>query len=909
MTGETCPRFLRFCGKHSRPLLFLIIAASLSLSAQTPQVRPMQADGVVRLLADLEGALTTNNVDEFIRLTSTILPTAEMAAFAGSSFGEGQTSAAVRERDRRPSGFGYTVLVEVLIGRGRVGRISTWQLLVQPRVDEIDRYEIAGATAVAAVDGLVRLDLDTTQQFAARDLTFRAPGLTVRMTGAVFLAQVEAGATALVFRGRGEMLFAPDNAAEQVQVRAFSGAPALDTPIEMAYLRLSPGDFSRHLASAQLVPVATNPADLARARALFDEFNTRSYTLNLGDLTSERWSLLPPDGDVLAELRTKRFGTLTYVRASDDPEDVSLFDRARGRNISVYASAERLETRGRYYSEDDAAAYDVQHYAVEAHFDPEREWISGRGSLRIKTRRNELSSLSIKLAESFVVTSVSSPSFGRVLALRISGQSGILVGLPKSVPRGTELVLDVFYSGKLAPQNIDREAMVVSPDGQQVPEPLDRPILPEPRYLYSNRAYWYPQAPITDFATASLELTVPAQFQIVASGSLVSSVVTPVPEGSTRGGDARAERTVRFLADRPLRYIACVISRFVPVGRARAKVPAVASSALTNAPIAESPAGFVNLDVVATPRLMRANRALPERTANIVEFFASEIGEAPYPDFTLAALDAEIPSGHSPAYFGVWNQPTLPTSLSWRDDPVALNGHPFFFLAHEVAHQWWGQAIGWKNYHEQWLSEGLTQYFAVRYVGHDRGPETERAMFAQMRGSALALSKHGPVDFGYRLGHIQNDGRIFRGLVYNKSAMVLHMLRRFIGDEAFNRGIQRFYKTHRFQKAGTGDVRAAFEAETSVPLERFFERWIHGFTIPEVQLNWRMDSPTELVVRVAQLGETFDFPLTVTVQFANGSTAQHTLAVSTQLHEARIPVDAPVRRVDTRDDLSLVRVK
>jgi hypothetical protein len=881
------------------------------VSAQTPQVRPMQADGVVRLLADLEGALITNNIDEFIRLTSTTLPTAEMAAFAGSSFGEGQNSAAVRERDRRPAGTGYTVLVEMLMGRGGVGRIATWQLLVQPRIDDVDRYEIAGATAVAAVDGLIRLDLDTTQQFAARDLVFRAPGLTVHMaSGAVFVARVESGATALVFRGNGQMRFAPDDPAEQVQVRAFGGRPALEESIEAAYFRINPGEFAGRFSAAQLVPVEINPGDLARARTLFKEFNTRSYTLNLGDLTNERWSLLPPEGDVLAELRTKRFGNLTYVRAADDDEDVSLFDRARARNISVYASPERLATRGRYYSEDDAAAYDVQHYAVQVRFDPEREWISGRGSLRITTRRDELSSLSIKLAEPFAVSSVSSPVFGRVLALRISGQAGILVSLPKPVPRGTELVLDVFYSGKLPPQNIDREALLVSPDAQQpqqVPEPLDRPIQPEPRYLYSNRSYWYPQAPVTDFATASLELTVPAQFQVVATGSLVSSVVTPIPEGARRDGDTRAERTVRFLADRPLRYVACVISRFVPVGRAQAKVPAVAAPVPTTA--AELPAGLVNIDVVATPRLLRANRSLPERTARIVEFLSSAIGEAPYPDFSLAALDAEVPSGHSPAYFGVWNQPTLPTTLSWREDPVALNGHPFFFLAHEVAHQWWGQAIGWKNYHEQWLSEGLAQYFAVLYAGHDRGPDTERAMFLQMRGSALALSRHGPVDFGYRLGHIQNDGRIFRGLVYNKSAVVLHMLRRFIGDEAFFRGIQRFYRTHRFQKAGTGDLRAAFEAETSVPLERFFERWVHGFTLPEVQLNWRLDSPTELVIRVAQLGETFDFPLTVTIQFEDGSTSQHTVAVSTQLHETRIPVAAPVRRVDTRDDLSLVRVK
>jgi len=317
----------------------------------------------------------------------------------------------------------------------------------------------------------------------------------------------------------------------------------------------------------------------------------------------------------------------------------------------------------------------------------------------------------------------------------------------------------------------------------------------------------------------------------------------------------------------------------------------------------------VNVDVVATPRLLRANRALPDRTARILEFYAGIIGEAPYPDFSLATLDAELPSGHSPGYFAIWNQPSIISTLSWRDDPVSLNGHPFFFLAHEVAHQWWGQAIGWKNYHEQWLSEGLSQYFAALYAGHDRGPDTERDLFRQMRDSAMDLSRHGPVHLGYRLGHIQSDGRIFRGLVYNKSAVVLHMLQRLIGPEAFTRGIQRFYRTHRFQKAGTDDLQRAFEAETPLPLGRFFDHWIHGFVVPEVRLTWRMEDATHLAVRVEQLREPFDFPLTLTIQHGDGRLEQITVPVTTPVHEALIPVGGPVRRVDTRDDTSLVTVK
>jgi len=867
------------------------------------QQRPMQADGVVQLLADIEAAVAANNSDDLLRLTAPTLPAADLTSFISTSFAEGQTSAAVRERDRRRERNGYSLMMEMLIARGMSGRISTWQLLVEPRADEPERYVIARATPIASVDGLIQLQLDTSTQYSPRDLVFSSEGLTLRLSsGAVFLAPAGSGSTALLFRGRGTMRFAPPDPAEQVQLRAFGGKPILESDIDTAFIRINPNDFDSRFPSSRLVPVEVDASEIGKARAVFEEFSSQSYTLSLGDLTSDNWSLLPPRGDVLAELHTKRFDTLTYLRSTGDAEDISLFDRARGRNISVYASAEQLASRGRYYSEDDTAAYDVLHYDVDARFDPEREWISGKGSLRLRTKRDGMTTLSLKLAEPLAISSVSSPTLGRVLALRIAGRSSVLVSLNRPLPMGAELELDLSYSGRLSPQNIEREALLVSADGQLAQSPFapDRPIPAEPRYLYSNRSYWYPQAPITDYATASLRLTVPAQYQVVASGNLVSSVVTPVAEESGRSGDEHSERAVRFMADRPLRYLACLISRFVPVGQAQASVPPDAPG---------GPPGTIDVDVVATPRLQRGTRDLPERLAGMLEFFSSMAGGAPYQNFSLATLDAELPSGHSPAYFAVWNQAVLPTNLVWRDDPVSLDGHPLFILAHEVAHQWWGQAIGWKNYHEQWLSEGLSQYFAARWAGHDRGEETERDMFADMRDSAVRLSRHGPIHLGYRLGHVQNDGRIFRGLIYNKSAVVVDMLRRFIGPEAFSRGMQRFYRTHRFKKAGTDDFKEAFQAETTQPLDRFFERWIHGFTIPEVRLSWRMADDTHLAVRLEQRGETFDFPLTLTIQHGSGRYEQITVAVTTPSFDTVIPVEAPVRRVDTRDDTSLVTVK
>src|SRR5262249_41920374 len=151
--------------------------------------------------------------------------------------------------------------------------------------------------------------------------------------------------------------------------------------------------------------------------------------------------------------------------------------------------------------------------------------------------------------------------------------------------------------------------------------------------------------------------------------------------------------------------------------------------------------------------------------------------------------DDNMPGGHSPAFLTVLHQRLSTSPYDWRADPVAFDPSPNFLLAHEVAHQWWGQAVGWKNYHEQWLSEGLAQYFATLYVGQVQGQQAMRDLLKGMRDSALSQSDNGPIALGYRLGHIANDSTTFRVILYNKTAVVLDMLRRLMGERPFMTGL------------------------------------------------------------------------------------------------------------------------
>jgi aminopeptidase N len=132
------------------------------------------------------------------------------------------------------------------------------------------------------------------------------------------------------------------------------------------------------------------------------------------------------------------------------------------------------------------------------------------------------------------------------------------------------------------------------------------------------------------------------------------------------------------------------------------------------------------------------------------------------------------------------------------------------------------------------------------------------------------------------------------------------MLRRLVGDEAFFSGLRRFYSTYRFKKAGSADLQAAFEASSGMKLDRFFEQWIRGFGKPAARVTFENTGEGGLV-RVEQLRDTFDFPLTVSIQYADGKSEERTIKVTDKVVEERVPV--AIRRVSAKESLTPVEIE
>ena len=868
-------------------LLVLVLAWPMALGAQ-----PRPTDEVAAFVAQLEQTMAAGDTGAILALGAGA-DARGLSMFAALAVAK-PTRIIIKERDRGTMApRGERLLIEVLVEYGGEATITTWRVDIVPDSSLPAGRRIVEMEQLTIVNGLYKLGLNRLKQYDVRNLTVHGTDLTLHVAaGTAFVAETREGPTAVVLLGRGQMRFAPSDPAERTQVRIFGGDAALAAEFDAVFLRVRPAEFHDTVPAAALTAVPVNGNEFRRATELFDDYVGQTFNLDLRDLSRERWSLIPTVGDLLAEVRTRRFGSLTYARSTKDAEDISLFDRRRRRNIAMYASPQKLASRGRFYGEDELVEYNILRHQLDIAFTPDRSWVEGIANMDLQVRAHALASITLRLAEPLTVRNVSAPQFGRLLHLRVVGQNSIIVNFPSTVQRGAVISLSIAYGGRLEPQQIDREGVAMD---QQANAPSDEIYIPvEPQFLYSNRSYWYPQSMVTDYATSHLRVTVPAEFDVVATGSETGPPTPapgPVPQGQ------RARKLFVYEAQQPVRYLACVLSRFTRVATREVTVTNVPEGALPSAPL--------TLSVHANPRQASRAGAITSRAAAILQFYGGLIGEAPYPTFTLALTESELPGGHSPGYFAVLNQPLPLAPIVWRNDPVAFEGYPPYFLAHEVAHQWWGQAVGWKNYHEQWISEGFSQYFAALYAAHDRGDQVFRGMLRQMQRWSIEESGQGPVYLGYRLGHIRSDGRVFRALVYNKGAMVLHMLRRLIGDDKFFAGIRQFYAHWKFRKAGTDDFRLAMEKASGADLAPFFDAWIYGSDVPVLAFT-SSAAAGQARLRFEHRGPVIPTPVTVSIAYTDGSSEELVVAVTEAAVERTVPLRGTVRSIDANRDYGAV---
>jgi aminopeptidase N len=301
-----------------------------------------------------------------------------------------------------------------------------------------------------------------------------------------------------------------------------------------------------------------------------------------------------------------------------------------------------------------------------------------------------------------------------------------------------------------------------------------------------------------------------------------------------------------------------------------------------------------------------------EQAESILTFYSELFGPPPYDRINLAVIEGQLPGGHSPPGMVVLARRPAFVNRALRDDPTNFSDIPGFFLAHELAHQWWGHGVAGQNYRERWLSEGFAQYAAALWVRRSRGEEDFQGVLRRVGRWAIRMSSWGPISLGYRLGHVKNEPNAFRALVYDKAAYVLHMLHGLLGAETFGRALVEFQARFRFQKAGSDDLREAFEAASGQPLGPFFDHWIHGTGVPTLSFSHsaeRADATHRTLVRIGarQLPAPLALELTV---FHEGGRAVRRVILPPSGGSFAVDSPRPAIRVEINADRgALVKVE
>ena len=730
-------------------------------------------------------------------------------------------------------------------------------------------FRITGRHEQGLIDGLVHIDLDPSG--------FRADGLTLRLTdfelrmkhGTLFMSEASLGPTALLFVGEGRLRISPGPTAERDQLRIFCGRPELETRVRTVFARIHPADLHRVLQPVRLDPDPGAPRRWREAQAFFNEQSPRAFVLD-APLPRAPWWLMPTVGDALVAFRTRR-GTLTYTLNSRDPEDVSLFNRDKRLQILLYASKGRESD----WNENDGRTVDIVAHDLEVSLEPERYLIRGQDALTLSLLQGA-TSLRLRLANTLRVLSVSSREGGNHIFFRVRGQNSIVVSLGPYSGRLGEARLVVRYAGALDPASVEDEAL----PAQEFRGLSDDELFIERVLLYTNKDAWYPRNVSDDHARYRVRFDVPAGYAAVSGGRL---------ERSGAAGDrVRSE----YVLDEPGKYLSVIVGRLDSPG----------------SPVPARP----TLTAWSTRRLRSEAQQSLATAREIVAFFSREFGPCPYSSINLVFTENLTPGGHSPAGLVLVQRRPAMAQRRLRDDPANFSDVPGFFLAHEIAHQWWGQGVAPKNYRERWLSEGAAQYAAALWVRESRGEPAFRAVLKRFGDWAFRHAKAGPIDLSYRVGHLRGEPQAYRAVVYDKGAYVLHMLRGLVGEESFRNALTSFQADHRYGKAGTEELRQALERTSGRDLRPYFKEWVRGTAVPELRFTHRSEplgSTFQTTVRIVATGLPGPVPLVVSLVGRQGR-ADHEVLLGREGGVFALEGQERVRRVEINADRGLwARVK
>ncbi len=493
-----------------------------------------------------------------------------------------------------------------------------------------------------------------------------------------------------------------------------------------------------------------------------------------------------------------------------------------------------------------------------------------------------------------------------------NGNELVMVLPPKPLEAGSEHEIEIVHEGK-----------VILEAGHDV-------------YFVSARGSWYPNRGL-QFGHFDVTWRYPKTLDLVSAG--------PVTEDRVEGD----RRITRRLPDGPVRLLGFNLGRYErkELERAGITIEVCANKEVEDAlrpraadvsnPLPQLTTRQHRPGVIAEPETLR----LPPPTApnpvsqlariathvdSATEFYRARFGDPPLKRIEVSPMPGRFGQGFS----GMIYLPTVNYLEGGTSGRPQDRDQQFFrdlLLAHEVAHQWWGNIVTAGSYHHEWLMESLSNYSALLYMetgapnaGGAKAIETAldvyRHQLAEKGADGETAESEGPVVQGHRLEN-SNNPNASNAVIYGKGTWIIHMLRRRLGDERFLKMLAELRRRYEWKTLDTEALRAicAEFLPPGVPdakLENFFDQWVYGTGVPTLKMTFAVKGKPGAykltgTVTQADVPEDFSVAIPVEIQTPRGKTVVQIVRTSSEPVQFSVNVSSPAAKAVLDPGWSVLR--
>jgi aminopeptidase N len=472
-------------------------------------------------------------------------------------------------------------------------------------------------------------------------------------------------------------------------------------------------------------------------------------------------------------------------------------------------------------------AYDVTFYVLDLEPDPYLEVLNGRAEIHADITGDNLDRVELNFWDGMTIKTIHSGSQPAALLQYARNNDLLTILLDRSYRKGEQFVLNILYSGQ--PQN--------SPYGSfDFGIHNDQPMIWTLSQPFGSRAWW-PCKDVTSDKADSVDIiiSVPNDLIVASNGTLVKK---EIKENLTTYVWQERYPIVTYLVFLAIHPFTVYEDQY-----------------RYNHESEQMPICFYLFEE-NYERLISLNA----KTKDMIAHFADLFGEYPF---------VREKYGHADFLGGGAMEHQTCSSFSFWDEWV---------VAHELAHQWWGDLITCTSFNHIWLNEGFATYCEALWYEYLNGPGT---------ASAYQMSENFYLGPGTVYVEDPENETIFHlGLSYSKGSWVLHMLRHVVGDDIFFDILKTYYASrHRYATAATEEFQAICENVSGKDLDKFFHQWIYEEGYPLYYISWEASENAgtyDIILQIEQkqANSMFWMPLDIAVTTVEGET---TLVVTDSL--------------------------